>query len=89
MKNPTKFGSPKLDSPNSRYEFLKQAFKSVKTIQKINKYSDWQVGHAGQWNPDVSDARIEEALRPAISHRRQNLRRRQQHLRARLIKQRR
>ena len=35
MMNPTKFGSPYLDTPNSRYEFLKHAFKSMKTNQKI------------------------------------------------------
>ena len=35
MRNPTKFGSPKLDTPSLRYEFFKHAFKSVKTNQKI------------------------------------------------------
>ena len=32
--NPTKFGSPKMDIYNSTYEFLKHAFKSVKTNKK-------------------------------------------------------
>ena len=32
---PTKFGSPHLDTPRSRYEFLKHAFKSGKINQKI------------------------------------------------------
>ena len=31
----TKFGSPKLDTPSLRYEFLKHVFKSVKTNKKI------------------------------------------------------
>ena len=50
MRNPTKFGPLKLDTPNLRYEFLKQAFKSVKTIQKnqlIHRLIDgarWSVG---------------------------------------------
>ena len=34
--NPTKFGSPYLNTPSSRYEFLKHAFKSMKTNQKSN-----------------------------------------------------
>ena len=38
--NPTKFGSPKLDTSNSRYKFLKFAFKSV----KINKENQFQIG---------------------------------------------
>ena len=32
--NPIKFGSPKMDIYNSTYEFLKHAFKYVKTIRK-------------------------------------------------------
>ena len=39
MMNPTKFGSPKLDTPNSRYKFLKFAFKSM----KINKENQFQI----------------------------------------------
>ena len=31
MMNPAKFGSPHLDTPNSRYDFCKFATKSVKT----------------------------------------------------------
>ena len=38
--NPTKFGSPKLDTPSLRYEFLKHAFKSRKINQKIKYYTD-------------------------------------------------
>ena len=34
MMNPTKFVSPKLDTPSSRYKFLKFAFKSVKINQE-------------------------------------------------------
>ena len=30
MRNPTKFGSPKMDTSSSRYEFLKHTFKYVK-----------------------------------------------------------
>ena len=36
MRNSTKFGSPKLDTPNLRYEFLKHAFKSGNINQKFN-----------------------------------------------------
>ena len=38
MRNPTKFDSPKLDTPSSRYEFLKHAFKSRKINQKIKTH---------------------------------------------------
>ena len=33
----TKFGSPKLDTPSLRYEFLKHVFKSVKRNKKIKE----------------------------------------------------
>ena len=39
MMNPAKFGSLKLDTPNSRYQVLKFAFKSVK-INKENQISN-------------------------------------------------
>ena len=43
-----KFGSPKLDTPSLRYEFLKHAFKSVKTNKKsITTQTD-------RWGPLVS-----------------------------------
>ena len=35
MRNPTKFGSLNLDTPSSRYEFLKLVFKSVKIYKKF------------------------------------------------------
>ena len=34
MRNPTKFGSPKLETPSSRYDFPKLAQKSRKEIHK-------------------------------------------------------
>ena len=37
MMNPTKFGSPHLDTPSSRYNFCKLVFKSVKNKQKQTK----------------------------------------------------
>ena len=37
MRNPTKFGSLNLDTPTSRYEFLKLVFKSVKEIKNQTK----------------------------------------------------
>ena len=36
--NLTKFGSPHLDTPNSRYEFLKFVTKSMKKIIKKIKF---------------------------------------------------
>ena len=44
MMNLTKFGSPHLDTPSSRYEFLKLVTKSVKKLIKkikvqIERYS--------------------------------------------------
>ena len=44
MMNPTKFGSPKLDNPSSRYQFLKFAFKSMKINQKNHFNSNLQLG---------------------------------------------
>ena len=38
MINSTKFGSPHLDTPSSRYEFLKHAFKSVKNKSENQHY---------------------------------------------------
>ena len=40
MMNPTKFSSPHLDVPSCRYEFLKHAFKCVKTNKKTKTHSD-------------------------------------------------
>ena len=37
--NPTKFGSPHLDTPSSRYNFCKLVTKSVKKINKENQIS--------------------------------------------------
>ena len=34
MMNPTKFSSPHLDAPSSRYQFLKFVTKSVKKFNK-------------------------------------------------------
>ena len=48
MMNPTKFGSPKMDIYNSTYEFLKHAFKFVKT----NKNS--KNTQTARWGPQVS-----------------------------------
>jgi hypothetical protein len=53
--NLTKFGSLHLNTPNSRYEFLKFAFKSVKTNKEKHSktrnplhapHSDWRLGPA-------------------------------------------
>ena len=42
--NPTKFGSPKLDTPNSRYKFLKFATKTgKKQKKKKNQISNWEL----------------------------------------------
>ena len=48
MRNPSKFVSPKLDTPSSRYEFLKLVFKSVK--HKKNQYNTVP----DRWGPLVS-----------------------------------
>ena len=37
---PIKFGSPYLDTPSSRYEFLKFAFKYVKINPENNSKTD-------------------------------------------------
>ena len=57
MKNPTKFVSPKLDTPSSRYKFLKFAFKSMK-INKENQISSQaqQLGAPGPVHPEALTA---------------------------------
>ena len=57
MRNPKKFGSPKLDTPSLRYEFLKHAFKSGKINQKIKHHTDWQPGPAVNKDPLVSETK--------------------------------
>ena len=48
MMNPIKFGSLHLDTPSSRYEFLKLVLKSMKNKKiKINTQTD-------RWGPLVS-----------------------------------
>ena len=52
MMNPTKFGSLHLDTPNSRYEFLKLLFESVKNKKiKANTVTD-------RWGPLVSRTHV-------------------------------
>ena len=47
--NPIKFGSLNLNTPISRYEFLKHVFKSMKKIRKSkNTQTD-------RWGPLVSE----------------------------------
>ena len=55
----TKFGSSKLDTPSSRYEFLKHVFKSVKTNKKIKETHTDRWGR-GQQCPLVSGTEIED-----------------------------
>ena len=57
MMNLTKFSSPNLDTPNSRYQFLKFAFKSVK-INKENQIPIWaqQLGAPGPVHPEALTA---------------------------------
>ena len=54
MMNPTKFGSPHLDTPSSRYNFLMFAFKYVK-INKENQIPNrtQQLGAPGPVHPEV------------------------------------
>ena len=55
--NPTNFGSPKLDTPISRYEFLKYVIKSIIKIRKskTHKLTD---GIRGQRGPFVSEIEV-------------------------------
>ena len=55
MRNPTKFGSPKLAS--LRYEFLKHAFKSRKINKKIKTSHRLIAEACGQRDPPVSETR--------------------------------
>ena len=58
MWNPTKFGSPKLDTPSLRYEFLKYAFISRKINQKIKTSHRLTAEARGQRDPPVSETKI-------------------------------
>ena len=51
--NPTKFSSPHLDTPSSRYNFCKLVTKSVKKINKENQISTQalQLGAPGPYTP--------------------------------------
>ena len=60
MMNPTKFGSLNLDTPSSRYEFLKHVFKSVKTNKKIKESLRLTDGACGQRDPLVSETETED-----------------------------
>ena len=53
MMNLTKYGSPHLDTPSSRYEFSKFVTKSVKKINKENQISNQalQLGAPGVYTP--------------------------------------
>ena len=57
MRNQTKFGSPKLDTPSLRYEFLKHAFKSRKINQKIKTSHRLTAEARGQWDPPISETK--------------------------------
>ena len=54
MRNPTKFVSLNLDTPSSRYEFLKHVFKSVKKIRKTRNTP------TNRWGPLVSETKKED-----------------------------
>ena len=49
--NPTKFGSPHLDTPNSRYNFCKFTFKSVKINQEKHFKNQQTAGTRGSTGP--------------------------------------
>ena len=57
MKNPIKFGSPKLDTPSLRYDFLKHAFKSRKINKKIKTSHRLTAGACGQRESRVSETK--------------------------------
>ena len=54
MMNPK---TPHLDTPSSRYEFLKHAFKSRKINQKIKTSHRLTAEARGQWDPPVSETK--------------------------------
>ena len=62
MRNPTKFGSPKLDTPRLRYEFLKHALKFGKINQKIKTSHRLTVEACGQRDPPVSEAKTGDGV---------------------------
>ena len=54
MMNPTKFGLLNLDTPSSRYEFLKHVFKSMKKQEKQRTHRLIDGGR-GQRGPLISE----------------------------------
>ena len=59
---PTKFGSPYLDTPSFRYEFLKFAFEPMKINLENNSKTDGQLGPASQRDSHVSDTEQKRSL---------------------------
>ena len=68
MVNLTKFSSPNLVTPNSRYKFLKFAFKFIK-INKENQISNraQQLGAPGPMHPEVLTAGPVDQRDPRVS----------------------
>ena len=56
MMNPVKFGSPHLDTPNSRYDFWKFATKSVETNKENYSKSEIYYIHP-VYTPTAADNR--------------------------------
>ena len=69
MSNPAKFGSPHLDTPSSRYKFLKFAFKYMK-INKENQISNQaqQLGAPGLVHPEVLTVGAHSQRDPTVIH---------------------
>ena len=64
MMNPAKFGSPHLDTPNSRYDFCKFVYKSMKIKKEKHFKNPKYAMHTRSSAPTMTDAWVLQSTRP-------------------------
>ena len=68
MKNPTKFGSPHLDTPNSIYDSCKFATKSRKTNKEKSNFKSGPAARCTRFtHPTVTDNRAPQSTWPHLT----------------------
>ena len=67
MMNPTKFGSPHLDTPSSRYNFCNLATKSVKIYKENKIHSGSATGYTRSIHPTVTNVWAPKVNQPHMS----------------------
>ena len=67
IKNPTKFGSSHLDTPSSRYKFLKFVFKSVKINTQKHFQNPKYTAYTWFIHPTATDSRAPQSTQPHLT----------------------